>query len=92
MVRDSMGFWRCPRCGGEFWDDESKLAIIQERQSVIVAEETLRHQIRWSLSKRCTEVPPLVPVIDPKARGGRSTSKRKKKMVKDLRKYLYGNA
>jgi uncharacterized C2H2 Zn-finger protein len=84
MIRDDMGFFKCPRCGGEFWDDESKLAIIRERESVIVAEETLRNQIRWSLAKRYTDVPPLVPVIDPKARSSRSSSKRKKPLPKAL--------
>jgi Zn-finger nucleic acid-binding protein len=84
MIRDDMGFWKCPRCGGEFWDDESKLAIIRERESVIITEERLRSQIRWSLSKRYTDVPPLVVVIDPSSRGSRSSSKRKKPLPKNL--------
>lgn len=84
MIRDRMGFWRCPRCGGEWWDDESRLAVIRERESALVSEDRLRHQIRWSLSKRFTDVPPLVVVIDPKARGSRSTSKRKKPLPKNI--------
>jgi uncharacterized Zn finger protein (UPF0148 family) len=83
MIRDN-GFYRCPKCNGEFWDDESKLAIIREQESVRYSEEYMRLHIRWSLSKRCTEVPPLVPVIDPKARGSRSSVKRKKKPPKAL--------
>jgi len=79
-----MGFWKCPRCGGEFWDDESKLAIIRERESVIMSEDRLRHQIRWSLSKRYTDVPPLVMVINPGSRSSKSSSKRKKALPKPL--------
>lgn len=83
MIHDRGGFWKCPKCGGEFWDDESKLAIIRERESALESDERLRAQLRWSLSKRFTEVPPLVPVIDPRSRGSRS-SKRKKPLPKLL--------
>lgn len=84
MIHDKRGFWRCPKCGGEWWDDESRLAVIRERESALMSEEHLRHQIRWSLSKRFTDVPPLVVVIDPKARGSRSSVKRKKPLPKNL--------
>lgn len=83
MIHDRTGFWKCPKCGGEWWDDESKLAIIKEQESAFMSEERLRLQIRWSLSKKFTEVPPLIPVIDPRSRGSRS-SKRKKPLPRPL--------
>lgn len=84
MLQDCRGFcWQCPKCSGEWWDDESKLRLLRSQAAARAAEETLCRQLRWSLSKRCDIVMPLVPVIDPRSRGSRS-SRRKKPLPRPL--------
>ncbi len=77
LIRDPRGFWRCPRCGGEWWDDESRLAMLEERVREAACAETMRHFTLWSLNK-----PPL-PILPPVAirvpgKGSRSGRKRRK--------------
>lgn len=77
MIREP-GFWRCPRCGGEFWDDESRLREMESQEMERQMQEALRLQARWCLGRGYTEVLPLVPIIDPRSRGNRSSRKKKK--------------
>jgi|GEM_PF-3026931 len=81
MVYDPMDFWKCPRCGGEFWDDEEKLAEVQAQELAFAARGELREQLKWSLGKRYTEVLPLEPVIDWRSRGSRKSGRKRKKPV-----------
>lgn len=85
LVREPQDFWKCPQCGGEWWDDSSKLAEMKaEERSRVLASE-LRQQMLWSLSKQYTPVLPPVVIIDPNKRSGsRSGRKRKKEKLKPL--------
>jgi len=76
-------FWKCPKCGGEWWEDESKLKAIEQKKTDWQYAEELRLQFRWCLGRGYTEVPPLVQVIDPRSRGSRS-SRKKKKLPRNL--------
>lgn len=84
MIREP-GFWRCPRCGGEFWDDESRLREMESQEMERQMQEALRLQARWCLGQKYTEVLPAGPT-DPRKRGSHSSSRRKKK--KPVPKFL----
>lgn len=71
--------WKCPKCGTEIWPDISKLSLIKAEAAAKMAREKLREQLRWSISKRYTEVLPPVPVINPGSRGSRSSGRKRKK-------------
>jgi ribosomal protein L37AE/L43A len=75
------GFWKCPRCGGEFWDDESKLAMLEQKEAEKVVAVELRKQLLWSLGKGYTEVLPPVAVWVP-GKGSRKSGRKRKKPVK----------
>ena len=32
MIKQSQDFWKCPKCGGEWWPDEDKLAYLEEER------------------------------------------------------------
>lgn len=83
-------FWKCPKCGGECWPDESKLAIVKAEIDAKAAIQALRERVRWSIGSGPAEVIPLVPIIDSSARGSRSSGRsRKKKPWKPLHSQRY---
>jgi uncharacterized Zn finger protein (UPF0148 family) len=85
MIHDQkMGFWKCPNCGGEWWDDESKLALIREEEADRARFSDERQRILWSLS-RCYNNPlPPIPIRDYRSSGSRSSGRKRKKPLPKL--------
>ncbi|RJQ25536.1 MAG: hypothetical protein C4589_11090 [Peptococcaceae bacterium] len=82
MIYEKQGFWCCPRCDGEFWDDESKLLLLKSEERTRAQEEQLQKQMRWAVGGRYTEVLPLIPVRDYRSSGSRLSRRKRKKPVK----------
>lgn len=82
IYEQEQDFWRCPRCCGEWWEDESKVRFIESEKREKEDKEKLRWQLRWSLAKGYTEVLPLGGAIGYKGRGNKSGRKRKKPVKK----------
>jgi len=75
-------FWKCPSCGGEFWDDQEKLKEYLSEQRNREASEQLRKQLLNSIGKRYTEVMPTGYVPCKKKSSSKSGRKRKKPLKK----------
>jgi len=80
LVYESKGFWKCPRCGGEWWDDENKLADLSREDKEKALAANLRMQVLWSIGKRFT---PVLPAGRPDlSKGSSRSAKRKRKKPK----------
>lgn len=77
------GYWKCPRCGGEWWPDEYGQAAMAEAARDTAAAKEQRRQMLWSLSKTHTVVLPLLGGIVHKG-SSKSGRKRKKPPKKEL--------
>ena len=78
VMQSKDGYWKCPRCGGEWWPDEAKLACLEEEERARAMEAEIRHQLRWSIGKAFTVVMPLTPCFIIKGSSNKSGRARKK--------------
>lgn len=71
MVYDEQReFWRCPNCGGEFWEDVDKLDLIREQEQARVVPGTF-----YFLPHATTPVLPPVAVVVP-GKGSRKAGRK----------------
>lgn len=80
MIKQSQDFWKCPKCGGEWWPDEDKLAYLKEERRAREYDEQMWLVGRMGLCRAGYK--PVLPygyVKGTKKGGGSSSSGRKRK-------------
>ena len=80
MIRQSQDFWRCPKCGGEWWPDEDRLAYLDEERRAREFDERIR-AVSWGALCRASYKPvrPYGYVKGAKKGGGNKASGRRRK-------------
>lgn len=85
MIKQSQDFWKCPKCGGEWWPDEDKLACLEEERRAREYDERMRLISYVTLCRASFKpVLPPGPVPGYKKGGGKATGRKRKKVNKPL--------
>lgn len=86
MIQKNQDYWKCPKCEGEWWPDENKLAYLEEERRAREHEEQMRMVSRYALCSASYK--PVMPYGyvpgTGKGSGSKSAGRRKKKPQKPL--------
>jgi hypothetical protein len=76
MVWDKKDFWRCPRCGGEWWPKATEI------------HRTVPEELQWVFAELSVQCWPPIPYQLKPGGSKKAGRKRNKKKIKGLKRYV----
>lgn len=75
------GYWICPFCNGQWWDDEQKLEVISQEEKYRLLEQENYHRQLWTLGAgyRQAALPPIPARNFSKRSSGNKSRRRKRR-------------